>query len=164
MKFAAEHTFTAPPAAVAAVLCDPDFHRTLDLPDLSRPEIVEHTVDGNSRALKLRYEFVGHIDGWAKRIIGGRKLTWLQELRLDVGTMGGTLTFAAESDPKRLNGEATVELTAVADAQTRRTIEGELHVRVPLVGGKAEGRIVPGLVRRLGVEAEAAAAVLAARD
>ncbi len=164
MKFSSEHTFAASPAAVAAVLCDPEFHRGLDLPDLGRPEIVEHTADGEARVLKLRYEFVGHIDGWAKAIIGGRKLTWLQELRLDLGSMRGTLTFAAEADPKRLNGEASVTLAGIDDAQTLRTIEGELHVRIPLVGGKAEGRIVPGLVRRLGVEADAAAKVLANRE
>jgi len=161
MHFEAEHDFNAGREAVAAVLCDPEFHSTLDLPDLSRPEVVEATTNGTERLLRLRYEFVGHIDGFARHLIGNRKLTWLQELTLNLDAMTGTLTFAAEADAKRLNGAAAVMLVEVDDHKTRRRIAGELHVRVPLVGGKAEAKIVPGLVRRLDVEAAAAADRLA---
>ena len=163
VHFRVEHEFAAAPAAVAGVLCDPDFHCGLDLPDLSRPEVVEHTSEGNERVLKLRYQYVGQLDPIARRIDGGRKLTWLQELRLDLSTNRGTLTFAAEADAKRLNGSAVVALDAVDAAGTRRTIDGDLHVRVPLIGGNAEGRIVPGLVRRLDVEAAAAVVALESR-
>jgi hypothetical protein len=41
-------------------------------------------------------------------------------------------------------------------------VAGELFVRVPIVGGTAERRIVPGLVRRLDVEADALTAALTA--
>ncbi len=165
MHFEAEYDFQAARDAVAAVLCDPKFHTTLDLPDLSRPEVVEASADGTERLLRLRYEFVGHIDPIAQKVVGGRKLTWLQDLRFDTATWSGTLTFAAEADPKRLSGQADVALEAVdGDAGTRRRIAGDLHVRVPLLGGTAERKIVPGLVRRLGVEAEAAAKELARRS
>jgi len=63
-----------------------------------------------------------------------------------------------------LNGEAEVAITAIDDGtRTRRRIAGDLHVRVPLVGGTAERRIVPGLVRRLDVEAEAITGQLSSR-
>jgi hypothetical protein len=156
MRFRAEHEFPAPPAAVAEILCDPAFHLALDLPDLSRPEVVSHSTDGTERAVALRYTFVGHLDPVARRLLAGRKLTWIQELHLDEATGEGRLSFSAEAEADRLYGSAAVTLTGLADGtRTRRRIEGEFFVKVPLVGGTAERRIVPGLVRRLDVEAAA---------
>src|SRR2546428_13610782 len=110
MHFAVEHEFPGPCAAVAAVLCDPAFHAQLDLPDLSRPEIVASSVEGSTRLLRLRYEYVGQLDPIARKIIAGRRLTWIQELRLDTSTYAGTLSFSAEADADRLNGRADVVL------------------------------------------------------
>ena len=155
MRFHVEHEFPGSPLEVAEILCDPAFHTMLDLPDLSRPEVVEDTVSGSERILRLRYEFVGHLDPIARRILAGLRLTWIQELRLDSATGIGRLTFEAESEPDRLHGAADVRLEPIDTTDTRRRIAGEFFVRVPLVGGTAERRIVPGLVARLDVEAAA---------
>src|SRR5262249_44745034 len=102
MHFEAEHTFPGSRAAGPAGLCDPDFHTNLDLPDLSRPTVVEHGDDGTTRTLTLRYEYVGQLDPIARKVIAGRQLTWIQALRLDTTTFAGTLTFSAEAAPDRL--------------------------------------------------------------
>jgi hypothetical protein len=162
--FEVEHDFAASRAAVADVLCDPAFQTRLDLPDLSLPEVIESAADGTSRVLRLRYEYVGQLDGVARRLLGDRKLRWIQELRLDTATYRGTLSFAAEQDADRLGGSADVAITtADDDRSSHRRIAGDLYVRVPVVGGTAERRIVPGLVRRLDVEAAALATELTAR-
>jgi len=153
VHFAVEHPFTASPAQVADVMCDPAFQSRLDLPDLARPEVVESSVDGTTRLLRLRYEYIGELNSVAKRIVGSRKLTWLQELRLDVASYTGTLSFSAEEQADRLNGQAAVTIVAT-DTGATRGIAGDLHVKIPLVGGTAERSIVPGLIRRLDVEAE----------
>jgi hypothetical protein len=155
VHFEAEHAFPGGCAAVAAVLCDPGFHTNLDLPDLSRPTVVEDGNDGTARVLTLRYEYVGQLDPIARKVIAGRDLTWIQALRLDTTTFAGTLTFSAEAAPDRLNGRAQVALVADGDDRCTRRIDGDLHVKFPLVGGTAERRIVPGLLTRLDVEAAA---------
>lgn len=155
MRFTAEHRFAAPPAAVAAVLGDPDFYRTLDLPDLRLLEI--RTLDSAAEAspgspgLLLRYEYSGSLDPAAQRLLGGARLTWAQEVRLR-GASGGSLTFAAESKPGLLHGDAEFTLEADGTGTVRR-LEGELVIAVPVLGGVAERRIVPGVVHRLDVEA-----------
>jgi hypothetical protein len=162
MRFEVDHEFTAARASVAIVLCDPAFHAQLDLPDMSRPEIVESTADGSTHLLRLRYEYIGQLDPIARRVVGGRKLTWIQELRFDTSTYAGTLSFEAEADARRLNGSAEITVAEFDDGtRCTRRIAGDFHVRVPLIGGQAERSIVPGLVRRLDVEAAAVSEKLA---
>lgn len=153
VRFHAEHRFAAGPGAVAAGLLDPSFHRELQLPDLKLLDVDSH-ADGTESVLRLRYDFVGHLDPLARRILGNRRLTWLQELHLDPAGGTGRLSFEAEADPRRLHGAADVILEG-ADGGTRRQLHGELVVAVPMVGGRAERRIVPGLLRRLDIEARA---------
>jgi hypothetical protein len=154
MRFHAEHRFAASVGAVVALLVDPAFHRQLQLPDLELLEVVNTRTQGDQSLLRLRYDFVGHLDPIAKRLLGGRKLTWLQDLRLDRTTGSGQLSFQADADPQRLHGTADVTMEA-HDGGTLRRLDGELIVAVPLIGGRAEHRIVPGLLRRLDIEAQA---------
>ena len=163
VRFRAEHEFAGSVDAVARILTDPEFQSHLELPDLSLPVVEAHGAGGTERTLKLRYEFVGSLDPVARRLLAGRRLTWLQTLVLDSASGAGTLSFAAEAEPNRLYGNGAVRLDAVDATHTRRLIDGDMFVKFPLVGGTAERRIVPGLVRRLDLEAEAVAAVLASR-
>jgi hypothetical protein len=161
VRFHAEHKFAGSPEAVIAVLLDPEFHRELALPDLSQPEVVEAGTDGTAGVLRLRYEYVGQLDPIARRLLGDRELTWLQDLHLDRERGTGRLTFAAEAAPDRFKGAATVTIEARDGAETGtegaavRRLDGELRVAIPPIGGMAERRILPGLLRRLDIEAGA---------
>jgi hypothetical protein len=155
MRFRAEHEFSGPADAVAALLTDPEFHRDLELPDLSLPEIVEAKVDGDAAHLRLRYEFVGRLDPIAARLVGGRRLTWLQDLDLDLTSGAGRLRFALEAEPKKLHARAdfTIQPLGSDPGRSVRRLDGQLVVSVFPIGGMAEGRLVPGLQRRLDIEA-----------
>jgi hypothetical protein len=150
-------------------MSDDGFQSVLDLPDLARPDVVAHDVDGTVHHLTLRYEYIGQLDPIAQRVVGGRSITWVQDLTIDVATGIGTLGFTADGVGGRAEGSATVTITATGTAtgtatsapSCRRVIDGDFRIRVPLVGGKAEQAIVPGLERRLDVEAAEVAAELA---
>jgi hypothetical protein len=156
VRFHAEHHFAGPVEALTALLLDPGFHTQLPLPDVALPEVVEATTQGDEDVLRLRYEYTGQLDPIARRLLGNRKLTWLQELRIDREIGTGRLNFHAEADPNRLHGSANVRLEATdGGAGSQRRLEGNLKVAVPVVGGTAERRIIEGLLRRLDVEARA---------
>jgi hypothetical protein len=159
VHFHAEHEFAASPVEVARLLLDPDFHTSLELPDVALPAVLASTREGDGGELRLRYEYVGHLDPIARRMLGSRELTWIQDLRLDPTATSGTLSFAADGDPDRLHGDGHVTIDATPSG-CRRRIAGELVVRVPLVGPIAERKLVPGIVRRLDLEAEAVRAQL----
>ena len=160
MHFEAEHDFVGTVEQVATLMSDPGFQTTLDLPDLARPDVVAHEVDGTTRRLTLRYAYIGQLDPIAQKVVGGRKITWVQDLRIDVATGVGTLGFTADGVGGRADGTATVTITATGDGACRREIRGDFRIKIPLVGGKAERAIVPGLERRLDVEAAAVNATL----
>jgi hypothetical protein len=160
VHFEREHEFAATVEQVASIMSDPGFQTGLDLPDLARPDVVAHEVDGAARRLTLRYRYIGQLDPIAQKIVGGRALTWVQDLRIDLSTGAGTLGFSADGVGGRADGSATVTIAATGDASCRRSINGEFRIKIPLVGGKAERAIVPGLARRLDVEADAVAAEL----
>jgi hypothetical protein len=158
VRFHAEHQLHGSVQAVTDLLLDPAFHQHLALPDLALPEVIGQDTDGDEATLRLRYEYTGQLDPIARRLLGHRKLTWLQEIRLNRADGSGRLSFAADANPKQLHGDARVRLESDNeddDSQTLRRIDGQLIVKVPLVGGQAERRIIPGLLRRLDVEAAA---------
>jgi Protein of unknown function (DUF2505) len=161
VHFEREHDFAASVERVASIMSDPAFQTGLDLPDLARPDVVAHEVDGTSHRLTLRYAYIGQLDPIAQKVVGGRKITWVQDLRVDVSTGVGTLGFSADGVGGRADGTASVTITATGDASCTRVISGDFRIKIPLVGGKAEKAIVPGLARRLDVEADAVAAELA---
>jgi hypothetical protein len=154
VRFHTEHTFTGSELAVAALLSDPDFYLGLTLPDLGQPEVLEQREDATGAIVRLRYEFVGSIDPIARRLIGSDHLSWIQEVRVDRSTGSGALGFEAEKNPKQLHGTATFVLTTAGSGCMRR-LDGELVVAVPGIGRMAERRIVPGVIRRLDIEAQA---------
>jgi len=144
------------------VLADPSFYVDLDIPDLKHPELIEQFTAGGLAVVRLRYEFVGDVDPIVHRFLGHQRLSWIQEVSTDLRTGAGTLGYRAESNPRLLHGDATFTLRPDGDG-TVRHLDGELVVALGVIGGMAEHRIVPGLLRRLDIEAEAVDARLLPR-
>lgn len=154
MRFDAEHDFAGPPDAVIGLLADVEFHEQLRLPDLAQPQLLVSDANDDAVVLRLRYEYVGTLDPLARGLLGDRNLTWIQELRLDRTGRTGRLDFHAEAEPRRLHGHADF-VVEPRNSGSQRRLRGELVVAIPAVGGMAERRILPGLLRRLDVEARA---------
>jgi hypothetical protein len=154
VRFHAEHQFSGSVQAVEALMVDSAFYLDLALPDLSKPELLERSETGDVTVLRLRYNYVGNLDPLAHRLLGSNRLAWIQETRADRSAGSGMVSFVAEKDAKRLHGSSDFELTA-AGGGTVRHMDGELIVAVPGIGGMAERRIVPGVLRRLDIEAQA---------
>jgi hypothetical protein len=153
MKFQAEHRFVGSPSEVAALLTDARFYQTLALPDVSEPQVLDSSMDDQQSWLRMRYRFTGSMDATARPLIGSQRLAWIQQVTVDHPAESGELSFHAEADPKRLHGSAHFELLPVGGGCVRR-LAGELVVAVPLIASRAERKIVPGVLRRLDIEAQ----------
>jgi hypothetical protein len=157
--FHATHEFPAPPRDVAAAMTDPAFVTSLELPDFAAPEVLEHTSDAAGTSLRVRMRFTGSLDPIARRVLRGSEIAWVQDVRVDSEGHHGELNVRPEGLADRLRCRATYDFEAGGPG-TVRTLDGTFEVRVPLISGRAEKHILPGLVRRLDLEAEALAAWL----
>src|SRR3954464_6932214 len=98
VSFNARHEFDAPPATVAATMTDPAFVASLQLPDLERPEVVEH----GAGFVRARFRFVGKLDPIARRILGNDRISWVQEVRFDEADGRGGLAVIPDVQPDRM--------------------------------------------------------------
>jgi hypothetical protein len=155
VSFDIRDEFDAPPAEVAAAMTDPKFVASLDLPDFERPEVLADGADTDGRTVRARYRFVGKLDPIARRILGNKDISWVQEVHVDAANEHGSLTVTPDVYPDRMHFSGEFRLASTAAGGTTRRLTGELNIRVPLVSGRAEKAILPGLLRRVDLEADA---------
>jgi hypothetical protein len=155
MQFSTEHHFPAAAADVAALMLDPAFEASVALPDLGPATVLEHDATGEQHCLRLRYEYIGQLDPIARRLLAGRDLALVQELRLEPSSGRGQLRISAEADPGRLHGSAAVTVADDGIDACVRRLRGEFVVKVPLMGGTVERKLLPGILSRLDIEAAA---------
>lgn len=154
MRFESVHSYKAPADAVGSALVDPAFYAELDLPDVGRPRLDAHTRDGAVHRLVTTWVYSGELDPLARRVVGSHKISWSQTLVFDEATMTGSLDITSAIQPGRISCRASVNVIAAGQRSSRRTIRGELKIGIPLIGGKAESALVPGILARLDREGD----------
>jgi hypothetical protein len=147
MRFTSEQHFAAPVADVLALFVDPDFYATLvGLPKITTPEVVDHRVEGEKVHLSLRQRYTGDVPAAALAFIDPAKLGWVEQLDFDLRQATATSRLHPDHYSDRFSCSGRyVFVTDGDDAHSVRRIDGDLKVRIPLVGGKVEGALVSGL-------------------
>ena len=161
MKFEAVQHYDAGKAAVMALYADADYYIGMGaMPPLSAPDLLfQDTPDGLLR-IQLRYQYQGDLPPGASRFISPDKLTWVQDSRIDPEAGTERIKIVPDHYPDRLEALISADYLE-SGGGTDRHIHGELHVHVPLVGGRVEHAIVDGLRDHLDAQAAAAVARLA---
>jgi hypothetical protein len=155
MELRADHRFSAPPAEVARAMVDPAFAARWDrILDVASVEILDHGSDDGSAWVAARLTYGGSLDPLAARVLGSSHPTWVQTYRVDLAATRGLLTIEPDHHRSVLHCEAEVTLRATDDTMTRRELRGELVVRVPLLGSRAERALAPAIGARIDAEAE----------
>jgi hypothetical protein len=155
VKLTASHIFGARVAAVCEAMGDPDFYAALRLPDIEPPELLVRTVDGGRVDIHVRFTYTGKLDPIARRVVGHDRVAWVQRLVIDTSSQSCALSVTPEVGVVPVTCTGTFELHGADGEQSLRTLAGELRVKVPLIGARAERSLAPGIVRRLDLEAEA---------
>lgn len=161
MDLHCEHRFSLGRADVEDAMCDPAFYGQLEIPDVTQPEILERSVTHGVIDLTLRYVFTGQLDPIVDKVLGRSEISWTQTLQIDTQTHSGSLTISPSVLTDKIDCHATLSFADTATGSTR-VIDGALGVGIPLLGSKAEKAIMPGITRRLDLEAEALNAYLEA--
>lgn len=155
VRFRIEQPVAAPPAAVQDALLDRDFlARLAELPKLGSPELLDQRREGDLVIQRVRYQFVGDLNSAARRIVDPARLSWVEESTTDTSSYVTTFRIVPDNYANLLKSGGTFRLQPRGDAGTLRVAEGDVDVRVPLVGRKVEQAIVSGLQEHAGAEAE----------
>ncbi len=163
MRFRFEQQFSAPLEEVEAAFVDPALLAELStLPALGRPELVGHVDAGNSVSQQVRYAFTGPLSPAVTAVVDPERLTWVEHSELDRRAHRSVFRIQPDHYADRLSCSGTAMFEPVGDG-TRRTVEGDLKVRFPLVGGKVERAIVSGLRDHASAEARVVQAWLDGR-
>lgn len=145
MKFEIAQDLTASVTDVDDALVDPTFLvRMAELPKLGSAEVLDQRRDGHLVHQDVRFLFQAELSRAVTRVVDPALMTWIERSVCDLTRHETT----CEIIPDHYGGLLTGRYRSVIvehGSGSRRTISGELKVRMPLVGGKVEGAIVGGL-------------------
>lgn len=157
MKFRHELTYDAPPEEVFAMLADPAFREKVCAAQgvVSAEVRLTPTASGFDLDVEQVQNTAG-LPSIAKKIAGDTTEVVVRERWAD--RTGGTVEIVAPGKPTTTSG--TVALAATGGGTTE-TVELEIKVKVPLIGGKLEGLMADNIKAGLDVEHTVGAAWLA---
>jgi hypothetical protein len=149
VRFSIEQRYAAAtPADVMAAYTDPDLYASFDsLTKVAVPEVVERSADGDRVTLTLRMRFVADLNAAARAVVDPSKLSWLQDETYDLGAGTAGVVFRPENYADRFSCTGGYRFATDPNdpSVTTRTVDGDLRVRMMLVGGQVEGAVVSGL-------------------
>lgn len=137
MKFRHEISYDAPLADVFAMLSDPEFRQeSAKATGVVSADVSITPNGGDSEGISVRIDQVQPTDGvpsFAKKFAGDTTRAVQREEWSSPA--GGTISIETPGKPASIKG--TVKLTE-SGGRTTETVEAEVKVKVPLVGGKIE--------------------------
>jgi len=150
-----EHRIDAPVDVVERASLDPAFEERLK----TLPNVAERTVtsredqhDGRIHRV-VRYRFTGPIPAPVIKAIGGSIISWEEIGDYDPDSHEWSFEIKPHILPGRIRCNGRYAFEAEGDA-TLRTVDVDLKVSVPLVGGRVEKVIASGLRDNMNAEAE----------
>jgi hypothetical protein len=138
----------ASPAEVMAAYTDPALYATFDgLTKVAPPTVVSRHQESDVVTLVLQMRFVAELNAAARRVVDPAKITWLQDERYDFDSGTASVVFKPDNYADRFSSQGGYSFDVdPTDANgTVRTVQGDLRVRMLLVGGQVEGALVSGL-------------------
>lgn len=162
MKFGFEQRWTATVADVVNLYCDEAFWSSVTgFTKTSAPMVLEITRDGDTAFTRLNWKLVVDLPRQASRFLDPDNVAWVEETTWNIPDANATVGFVPSQGASLLKANASIAVVADGDEAIRR-VTGELHVRIPLLGGKVEHAIVDGIGDHLTEEADVVAAKLEA--
>jgi len=153
MRFEIEQVIAGPVEAVARAYTDRRFYDRLgDLPKLGRPEVLDREEDGSEVRLAVRFRFTGQLSPAVTKVVDPAKLSWVEESVHDLSRHTVAFTMRPDNYADRLRFDGSSRFEPAGDGETRRVSQGDVVVRVPLVGRAVETAIVSGLREHLAAE------------
>jgi Protein of unknown function (DUF2505) len=166
VKFEIAHRFQTTIADFERVLDDPGLYDKLRLPGIEKIEPLERVDEGGRIRRRVRYtpNTDGKIPSFGRSVVKPSMLRWIEESTYDKGRHRFDYRILPNLPDKWrdfFQSQGSYQLTQEG-AEVHRVIEGEIVVRVPLLGRTVEKLLVKEVTANFRAEAEAMSALLRA--
>lgn len=154
MHFTLEHSFGAPVEVVTEAVNDDAYQAMLeDLPNLGERRVTEFTEapDGSIHRV-VRYKLGAQLPAPVVAVLG-ETATWDEIGDFDSSARTWTFEIKPHVLAGRLRCHGTYSFVRDGDQRSKRLVDVDLEVKVPLVGVRAEREIKKGLVETMDAEA-----------
>jgi hypothetical protein len=153
MKISVVQAVGVTPAQAMAAYGSVDFYEGRD--DIAVLGVVDHEDFGSRVVVEVHYAFRGSVSSAVRAVVDPARLSWITRTEIDEDEGKATWEILPDYYPDRLRSSGVYRFEPEAGAtSTVVTVEGDLKVRVAVVGRSVERVIVSGLRRY--IEAEVA--------
>ncbi len=148
MKFAVRQAVAVSPARAMAAYGSPAFYEgrpTRD--DIAVRDVVRHQAMGDRILLDVRFAFTGSLSSAVRAVVDPQKMSWITQTEILLAEHRSSWVVLPDHYPDRLSASGTYRFEE-GDGGPETTVvevEGELKVRVPIVGRSVEKVIVNDL-------------------
>lgn len=144
MKFEIRDAFPAPPDVLFASLIDADVEQRLAaMAQAERAVLDEQIVDGKT-VRRVRFSSANPAFSQLARLIGSNTVTYEQHLEIDHAAMSVSWKMIPPAAADKLSAEGRFWVVPHAEG-SERLVQGEVQVKIPMVGGALEGRVVDAI-------------------
>lgn len=163
MRLSMIHRFPCPPEELMAVFDDPTFNPRMSERTGVQRELVEERNDAQGYYARWKIIANTEIPAVMQKVIGADRVSYEQESRRAVGSNTLTWSIFPMVLAKQFTGTGTTTVRAAEGGGSERVIEGELVVRVPLLGKQMETKLVESVEQSYAQAAELALTMLKER-
>jgi hypothetical protein len=148
VKFAIRQAVAVPPARAMAAYGSPTFYEGRPArDDIAVRDVVHHETTGDRVLLEVRFAFTGSVSPAVRAVIDPAKMSWITRTEILLAEDRSSWVVLPDHYPDRLSASGVYRFE-VGDAGLGTCdveVEGELKVRVPIVGRSVEKVIVGDL-------------------
>ena len=149
MKFAVRQAVAVPPARAIAAYGSPAFYEgRAARDDIAVREVVRHDATDDRILLEVRFAFTGSVSPAVRAVVDPGKMSWITRTEILLSEDRSSWVVLPDHYPDRLSASGAYRFEegdndpGACDVE----VEGDLKVRVPIVGRSVE-RVIVGDLR-----------------
>jgi hypothetical protein len=148
VKFAIRQVVAVPPDRAMAAYGSPDFYKVRpERDDIAVREVVRHEDAGDRIVLEVRLAFTGSLSPAVRAVVDPAKMSWITRTEILPAEARSSWVVLPDYYPDRLSASGAYRFDEGdgGPGTTDVEVEGDLKIRVPIVGRSVERVIVSGL-------------------
>lgn len=149
MKFAIRQAVAVPPARAMAAYGSPAFYEGRPArDDIAVRDVVRHEATDDHILLEVRFAFTGSVSPAVRAVVDPAKMSWITRTEILLAEDRSSWVVLPDHYPDRLSASGIYRFEEGGDGPGTCDVEveGELKVRVPIVGRSVE-KVIAGDLR-----------------